>query len=52
MSVTGKIGDKVEMKVDYNTEATFDSKTRLNSSTTVRKMRFCGKLKPKCFLTS
>jgi len=24
MSVTGKIGDKVEMKVDYNTEATFD----------------------------
>jgi cell surface protein SprA len=30
MSVTGKIGDKVNMKVDYNTESTFKFENQIN----------------------
>lgn len=30
MSVTGKIGDKVDMKVNFNTEATFDYENQMN----------------------
>lgn len=30
LSVTGKIGDKVDMKVNYNTEATFDYENKMN----------------------
>jgi cell surface protein SprA len=30
MSVTGKIGDKVDMRVNFNTEATFDYENKMN----------------------
>ena len=30
LSVTGKIGDKVDMKVNYNTESTFDYENKMN----------------------
>ena len=30
MNVTGKIGDKMEMRVNYNTEATFDYENKMN----------------------
>lgn len=30
MSVSGKIGDKVDMKVDYNTESTFEFENQIN----------------------
>lgn len=30
MSVTGKIGDKVDMQVNFNTEATFDYENKIN----------------------
>lgn len=30
MNVTGKVGDKMEMRVNYNTEATFDYENKMN----------------------